>query len=209
MTHATPLSFLESAWLQAWSDLGLTPPEGLLASLLQAHEEPQRRYHTGQHLTECLQHFESARGLAVHPGEVAIALWFHDAIYDVRGQHNERRSADWAAQALRTAGASGDTVRRVEGLIMATCHDAAPVEADACLLVDIDLAILGASPTRFAEYDKQIREEYGWVPGVIYRMKRRSVLAAFLARDHVYNTPHFRQRLESQARVNLRGACQA
>ncbi len=36
---------------------------------------------------------------------------------------------------------------------MATCHTAKPADADQQLLVDIDLAILGAEPARFAEYE--------------------------------------------------------
>ncbi|MBT9552193.1 MAG: hypothetical protein IV088_15195 [Hydrogenophaga sp.] len=65
---------------------------------------------------------------------------------------------------------------------MATCHDAEPEGDDARRLVDIDLAILGADPARFAEYDAQVREEYRWVPNWLYRCKRREVLAGFLAR---------------------------
>lgn len=72
--------------------------------------------------------------------------------------------------------------QRVRALIMATCHDAEPEGDDARRLVDIDLAILGADPARFAEYDAQVREEYRWVPDWLYRRKHREVLAGFLAR---------------------------
>ncbi|WP_277373999.1 N-methyl-D-aspartate receptor NMDAR2C subunit [Pseudomonas sp. AA-38] len=200
------MNLLTSSWAHAWSDLGLQPPPGLFEQLVRAYEEPQRHYHSLQHLSECLGHFEQARHLAQQPGEVAIALWFHDAIYDVRGKDNERRSADWAIETLAAAQADQATLARVEQLIMATRHDATPSAADEQLLVDIDLAILGAAPERFAEYDAQVRAEYAWVPGWVYRMKRRSVLKGFLARPRLYNTQHFRQRYEAQARINLAGA---
>lgn len=197
------MSLLETSWTKAWSDLGLQPPSALFEQLVAAYQEYQRHYHSLQHLTECLTHFEDTRHLALHPGELAIALWFHDAIYDVRGKDNERQSADWAMRVLAARGASEATRERVEQLIMATRHDSTPVQPDEQLLVDIDLAILGAAPERFAEYDKQVRAEYSWVPGVVYKMKRRSVLRAFLARPSIYSTACFRERFEAQARRNL------
>jgi predicted metal-dependent HD superfamily phosphohydrolase len=86
---------------------------------------------------------------------------------------------------------------------MATRHDATPTDSDEQLLVDIDLSILGANRERFAEYDRQVRAEYSWVPGFIYNMKRKGVLKAFLARPSIYNTSYFRERYEQQARINL------
>ncbi|GLX13850.1 hypothetical protein Pstr01_20890 [Pseudomonas straminea] len=144
--------------------------------------------------------------MAEHPEEVEIALWFHDAVYDVRGTTNERQSVDWAVRALLSCEASQPTQNRVEQLIMATRHDAAPVDGDERLLVDIDLSILGAAPERFAEYDRQIRAEYSWVPEPVYSMKRKAVLSSFLTRPSIYSTPYFRERLEAQARINLSAA---
>ncbi len=52
---------------------------------------------------------------------------------------------------------------------------------------------------------QRVREEYRWVPGLIYRAKRREVLAGFLARPTIYGTERFRERFEVQARENMRG----
>lgn len=197
---------LETSWPLAWADLSLAPPPGLHDQLIAAYQEPQRHYHSLQHLSECLAHFAAVRGQAQHPGEVALALWFHDAVYDVKGSANERQSADWAVRELQAAGAGAAVLGRVERLIMATQHGAAEPDAgepDQQLLVDIDLSILGAAPERFAEYDRQVRAEYAWVPGIVYRMKRKAVLKSFLARPHIYGTAHFQQRYEAQARRNL------
>ena len=198
------LARFQTSWQQAWEGLQLPPAPGLQQQLLAAYAEPQRHYHTQQHLAECLTHLASARHLAQHPAEVELALWFHDAIYEVKAQDNELRSAQWATQALQSAGASAETCERVHALIMATCHTATPVDADAQLLVDIDLAILGANPERFAEYDQQVRAEYAWVPRLIYGFKRKQVLQGFLQRPQIYATTHFQQALEMQARTNLR-----
>lgn len=192
-----------ASWSRTWQALGASAPAGLMEQLLARYAEPHRRYHSQQHLHECLAHLVPALHLAEHPGEVEIALWFHDAIYELKAQDNEAQSAQWAARSLVAAGLSSDVCERAEALVMATRHAALPPSGDAQLLVDVDLAILGAAPERFAEYERQIREEYAWVPGWIFRRKRRAVLRQFLARDPIYGTAHFRERLEAAARRNL------
>lgn len=197
---------LHNSWRRAWGNLQLAPPDGLIDKLLAAYMEAQRHYHCLQHLQECLSHFEGAAHLAAHPGEVELALWFHDAIYDVKGKTNELQSAQWASSELAAAGASPSVIQRVHELIMATRHDASPTdsEPDQQLLVDIDLAILGAAPERFQEYTQQVRAEYSWVPGLIYRINRARILKGFLKRPSIYGTRFFRDRFEAQARDNLR-----
>jgi predicted metal-dependent HD superfamily phosphohydrolase len=102
---------------------------GVFDELLARYSEPHRKYHTLQHLAECLAHFEAVRHLAEKPGEIEIALWFHDGIYDTQRHDNERQSADWAREVLEGHGAEPATVQRVDDLIMATCHSALPVSA--------------------------------------------------------------------------------
>ena len=77
-------SFLFS-WQRAWAGIGAAGEGGaLFARLMAAYAEPQRHYHTQQHLAECLEHLAAAYSLASEPGEVELALWFHDAIYDIK-----------------------------------------------------------------------------------------------------------------------------
>ncbi len=174
--------------------------------LLTAWSEPHRHYHSLQHLAECLALLDAHRAHAERPAEVAMALWFHDAIYAPRARDNEAQSAAWAVRELRTAGLPADAIARIEALILVTAHTGVPVGVDAELLVDIDLAILGADPQRYAEYDRQVRAEYRWVPGFLYRRGRRQVLADFAARQPLYRTPALREALEAQAALNLAGS---
>jgi len=116
------MSVLPTSWETAWRDLGLLMPAdaGVYQRLLTAYAEPQRHYHSLQHLGECLTHFQAVRHLAAHPGEVALALWFHDAVYDPKGKDNEALSARWADEVLAQAGATQPCRDRVHALIMAT-----------------------------------------------------------------------------------------
>jgi predicted metal-dependent HD superfamily phosphohydrolase len=86
---------------------------------------------------------------------------------------------------------------------MATRHKAVPRGTDAEILVDIDLSILGAAPDRFDEYERQVREEYAWVPDFLFRRERKAILKEFLARPQIFSSTHFRGRYEQQARSNL------
>jgi predicted metal-dependent HD superfamily phosphohydrolase len=87
--------------------------------------------------------------------------------------------------------------------VLTTKHNAVPEEEDAKLLVDVDLSILGAAESRFAEYERQIRQEYGWVPEDSFRQGRARLLASLLNRSSIYSTAWFASRLEEQARKNL------
>ena len=185
-------------WRSAWRALGARAPAGLYRALVERYREPHRHYHTLRHLEECLQRFDEARALAERQGELEIALWFHDAIYDVRREDNEARSAAWA-----TASVGGESGERIASLIMATAHEALPQSSDAKLIVDIDLAILGAEPARFAEYEAQVRQEYDFVPQDVYQRSRAALLHRLLARPTIFNTPFFIARYEAQARANL------
>jgi len=84
-----------ACWQALWTTLALPAPAGLLERLLAAWHEPQRHYHTLQHLEECLTLFDELRDQAQHPLEVELALWFHDAVYHVRAHDNEACSARW------------------------------------------------------------------------------------------------------------------
>jgi predicted metal-dependent HD superfamily phosphohydrolase len=192
---------LSSRWAGAWRALGASPEPALLARLIAAYSEPHRHYHTLRHLEECFAHLQSLGSLAQHPAEVELALWFHDAIYDTRRRDSERRSAEWACQALSPV--SSAAAKRVASLVMATRHAAAPEGIDAQVLVDVDLAILGAPAERFDEYELQVRREYAWAPLPLYRRARRRILESLLARAAIYATAQFVERYEAQARDNL------
>ncbi|ODU42547.1 hypothetical protein [uncultured Aquimonas sp.] len=198
---------IDREFLEAWHEVGARGTgEACLAALRAAWREPQRHYHSLQHLSECLDLLRAHRDVAERPDELVLALWFHDAVYDPRGKDNEQRSADWARRALGQAGTDPAATARIHALILDTAHAAEPTPGDASLLVDIDLAILGAVPERFAEYERQVRAEYAWVPGFLYRYKRRQLLREFARREQIYRTPALRERLEAQARSNLERA---
>jgi predicted metal-dependent HD superfamily phosphohydrolase len=194
---------VRARWSRAWHALALGPPGGALDALLARYAEPHRAYHTLHHLEECFAQLDPVRAQCERPAEVELALWYHDAIYEPKEPGNEERSAEWAARVLGAAGASPAAAGRVRELVLATKHDAVPETPDARILVDVDLAILGAPPERFDEYEAQVRREYDWVPEPAFRAARARILRELLARPALYSTAAFRERLEARARGNL------
>ena len=172
------------------------------ARLLECYAEPQRAYHTLQHLEECLLILDDAKavGLIAKPDLIEMALWFHDAVYDPQGHENEELSAQIALEAL----GEGELSREVARLILLTKSHQPGDGPDDAWIIDIDLAIFAQPMERVREYERQIRAEYAWVPEAVYVEKRAEILSGFVKRAQIYLTAWARERYESQARTNLR-----
>ncbi|RYG73790.1 hypothetical protein EON77_12010, partial [bacterium] len=191
-------------------------PRGLFRELLARYDEPHRRYHARRHLAFCVRELQTIHGELARPDEAEFALFYHDAIYEPRPfAKNEAESAELARRVLASIGADEGAIARVAALILATAsHDvpaglSGPEAADAALVLDIDMGILGASPRGYAVYEAGVRAEYGWVPEFSFRRSRGKFLLAVLERPAIYLTPHYRVRLEARARENLGRAARA
>jgi len=198
---------LESRWLVAWASLHVAPPVDLLTALAAAYRQAHRRYHTLDHVRDCLQQAEAFGDAISRRAELELAIWFHDAVYEPLAQQNEAKSARWAGQALRAAGLEQATAGHVEALVLSTRHDqqadGPPLAGDEAALVDIDLAVLGAPEREFDRFERAIRAEYQAVPEQAYREGRLHVLGRFLERPTIYATERYRARYERPARQNL------
>jgi predicted metal-dependent HD superfamily phosphohydrolase len=172
--------------------------------LRDAYGEPHRAYHTARHIGACLRLFDQpdVKRLATRVAEVEAALWFHDAIYDTHARTNEEESAALATELLLSDGVAPEVAERVAAHVLATRGHVADT-GDTQLVLDIDLAILGAKTSEYARFEQEIRAEYAWVDEEAYRAGRSAVLRSFLERDRIYGAAVLRERLEARARSNL------
>ena len=195
---------LKDRWRQCWKTAGASgSPVGPWKALSAAYSEPHRAYHTLRHIGHCLEEFDEVRGEVKDPSAVEWALWYHDAIYDTHARDNEERSAVLAEKTVSAAGLPRTLGRRVGDLIRISTHRKQSSDPDARLFADIDLAILGRPPEEFAEYESQVRREYDWVAEAEFRAGRAPILETFLDRFSIFMTPHFQEKYEKQARMNL------
>jgi len=193
---------LHVSWKTSWKKLEVYPPMDVFEQLKDQYSEPHRYYHTTQHLVECLRYLDNVQP-TTHKAEITIALWFHDAIYDVKAHDNEERSAQWANTIMLQQGVDYESRRLIHELIMVTKHPSIPSTPTEQLMVDIDLSILGSSPDRFNQYQQQIRQEYSWVEEEQYNAARKSILTQFSNLEPIYRTAQLNQLLEKQAKTNL------
>jgi len=186
-----------------YASLRAGQPENV--ATLMRYCEPHRHYHTLTHLREGADLLDEVVGLSEASMGLYFAWLYHDAVYDTRASNNEQESARLATSVIMACRWPMEFASEVYNLIIATkSHQ--PVTLAQAFMVDVDLAILGATTPRFEEYEQGIRSEYSWVPEDIYRVKRAEILEGFLNRPEIYHTMHFRQRFELVANYNLGGS---
>jgi predicted metal-dependent HD superfamily phosphohydrolase len=159
-----------------------------------AYAEPGRFYHTLDHVLAVLATVERLAPCTKNLDAVKLAAWLHDS----KASDNEERSAVFAERlckelAIPEGNLVADLIRKTK------THDPGD-DADAQVLLDADLAILGADDMEYRNYAENIRREYAWVPEPDYRKGRRQILERFLTRARIY---HFLSHLEQSARRNL------
>jgi predicted metal-dependent HD superfamily phosphohydrolase len=173
--------------------------------LLARYSEPGRHYHDARHVLNCLRALDDFPGRVRDTDAVEMALWYHDAIYDLHADPgaNEADSAALFCDEFGLLATGLVDSKSVQGLILATRHDTEPEDSDQALIMDIDLGVLGADQVRYDTYAEDIRKEYAHVEESAYRVGRGAVLRSFLDRKSIYATRHFRKLLEKAARANL------
>lgn len=180
----------------------------LWEEIYQYYTESHRAYHTLQHISELIKHYEAIAS-AIQCEEVFLfTLFYHDIIYDpLSGRDNELDSAKLMAERLGPY-SSTETVQRVYDYILATkSHMNIPEkyqdDSDLLLFLDIDLLILAASAARYEEYCRQVRKEYFMYDELSFTKGRLSVLKTFVATKPLFKSSIISVKYEEHARSNL------
>ncbi|MBM9505184.1 HD domain-containing protein [Actinacidiphila acididurans] len=172
--------------------------------LLERWAEPQRHYHTMDHLVAVLSRVTELTAYAGDPDTVVLAAWFHDAVYRPDRSENEERSAALAERALDEAGLSGRQIAEVARLVRLTVsHNPASDDRNGEVLCDADLAVLAGDPADYAAYAAAVREEYGFVPDERFRPARADILRRLLDLPTLFRTAYGQDRWEATARRNM------
>ncbi|MEM7372259.1 MAG: hypothetical protein AAF587_26815 [Bacteroidota bacterium] len=200
------VNWLQQSWDSLLKTLNIPSErsEPIWKELLMRYQESHRQYHNLLHLRHLLKQWGEHEDLMDEPIGVALAIWFHDLIYEPLRPDNEEQSARRAEQILLSWQVDQALVQRVKLLIEDTAkHMPGTDLLDNRLFLDMDLSILGSEPDAYVTYARQIREEYYQLPEAVYTAGRIQVLDRFLQRPFLFFTPAFRQRFELIARQNI------
>ena len=171
--------------------------------LLQRHREPARHYHTAAHILAMLDGMREFADDFAAPDTAALAIFFHDAIYDPARSDNEAQSARLLQNML--GGLVVDhVIEPASAIILATKAHEGGAEPDINLVIDLDMAVLGAPWDDYLRYAKGVMAEYVPVYGEdAYRQGRCQLfLAPVLAGGSVFLTPRFKP-LDGRAMANM------
>ncbi len=185
-------------WQPLAGRVGLS--DGVFDRLAAAYGEPHRRYHTLTHIVEMLDCLDQSRHLAVDEDAVALAVWFHDAVYDSTVAHgaNETASADLLSAVCPVAAAAP-----AHAMILHSTHHGPSDDPDTRLFCDLDLYRLAGPLETFLKHGDDVRAEYGWVSDAAWASGRASFMGGMLKRPVIFQTDYWRDRLEADARRNI------
>jgi predicted metal-dependent HD superfamily phosphohydrolase len=174
------------------------------------YTEPQRHYHTIEHIYSMLLCFDGDAPLIQDKIAMKLAIFFHDWIYDPEDKDNEIQSIECFKAFASEAGLPRELISKVSKYIERTITHTLPsddreVDGDLKLFLDFDLEVLSRGSADYELYAAQIRKEYSHFSEADYCKGRVKVLEAFLCRDRLYfSDPYFRQK-ETRTRENIEG----
>ena len=175
----------------------------LWEELEQAYTSKGHHYHTLVHLAYMLELAKKYGKKGERYNLLLFAIFYHDIVYSATQSDNEEKSAAIAGKRLAGLGLAPVDVAFVKEMILATKAHQQQSDDSINLLLDLDLAILGAHEERYDAYSQAVRQEYSLYPDLIYKPGRTKVLQHFLNQPSIYKTSLFKQNFEAQARQNL------
>lgn len=172
------------------------------------HDVEGRFHHKWAHPLSMLQMASLHAGEITSHRGVGRIIRTHDVVYDSLKNDNEERSAQFAARLYAGTSDKDELAFILAGIRSTAGHvvpDGLPSawRRDIAIILDLDLAILGADEEVFDQYDRNIRLEYAWATDEQWRVGRASVMRSFLRRTAIFVTPSFHDKFEGAARRNI------
>lgn len=183
-------------------------PESIIEATLRRYAEPQRHYHTVEHLARMVMAVES-HAIALTQAQT-LALLFHDAVYvpGAQGGKNEQESC-LLLRSLAREHVEPDTLDITARIILDTIHHI-PTQAPSSVVLDLDLlGLAGPIAEVFRDGDLIFKENaHLVVDWDDYSARRSRFLQGLLDRPQILYSTQLRHH-EDTLRQNLRDVIRA
>ncbi|XP_015608136.1 uncharacterized protein LOC107273958 [Cephus cinctus] len=207
------MASLEDSWKEATEDFDTSVCDSWFERLKEMYSEEKRTYHNLDSLCEKLSHYYEIKDNLKNPKALLLALFFQNFEYDPKALDGEDKNLEHFNTFAEEAGISNDSELHSETCALLKAAATHSTEAhkvggafggeDAHYLLDLDMAVLGAEPERYAEYRERIRGEYSFLSEPMYTALRLKVLQNFVQIPNIFATKEFRDKFEEQARQNI------
>jgi len=214
---------LKNRWFDLFDDEDVDNEQviSVYANIISAYTEPHRAYHTLNHLEFMFDKLDNMLQIYMLSDDVDrkalyLATWFHDFIYVTNFPENEAHpvneiaSAEYAVNSLKKIGMCDERLLdTVYHLIIATKHH----EPDESLpfdlllqqiLLDADMAILGADSHIYKKYVSQIEFEWSHIPQEKFHQGRSLFLTGMLQKSTIFYTEYMKELYNTQAIQNIK-----
>jgi predicted metal-dependent HD superfamily phosphohydrolase len=214
---------LKNRWFDLFDDEDVDNEQviSVYANIISAYTEPHRAYHTLNHLEFMFDKLDNMLQIYMLSDDVDrkalyLATWFHDFIYVTNFPENEEHpvneiaSAEYAVNSLKKIGMCDERLLdTVYHLIIATKHH----EPDESLpfdlllqqiLLDADMAILGADSHIYKKYVSQIEFEWSHIPQEKFHQGRSLFLTGMLQKNGIFYTEYMKELYDTQAIQNIK-----
>jgi len=173
-----------------------------LSAIVGRYNERNRHYHNLEHVTRLLALCDE---LEISNPDIMLAAIYHDIIYRPGSLKNEEKSAAYARESLGRLGVGSDRVGQVREMILATANHLIPQDNPLTqTFQDLDMSILGSPREDYQAYADGVQKEHPWLPGFVFKKKRRQFLERILAAESIFHTDLFRKKYEDAARRNIK-----
>ncbi len=185
--------------------------QNIYDALIERYDEQHRAYHNVGHLVELFEYFYKHKDNFKDPRTVALALFYHDIIYDVSHKDNEARSALMVLKDLPALGFNVNFCERVANLVtMTASHICDENDMDAALMLDMDMAVLGLPNPDYKRYARAIEKEYkSYYPTTFYQQGRIQFLNIYRKKERFFMTDIFENRYGAEALANIKAEYRA
>lgn len=192
---------------------------GAWEALDAGYSESHRAYHTWPHVGSLLDKLSAFSGLCRRADLVAMAVFWHDAVYQTQSRNGRARTDDdnvrESAQLFRDYTLLDEAdAGAVYDMIIATANHLQPglknqhyagFARDLDLFLDLDLSSLASPWEEFVEDLARIRSEFASVPESVFIENRIALLGRFASEDvPLYRCKETSEKWREAAKANLR-----